>query len=282
MYSFYQKTQALVMNKNLQLLFFIIFLQITACKAPKDVIYLEKVNTETENIIETYETHQQYTTHIQPDDILTITVNNTASPEAVAQFNLPTIAYAIPNDQKITSTPSFQTYLVDNEGYVNFPVLGRIKLGGMSKQEAIKYLEKEIGVIVNNPIVSIQFLNYKISVMGEVAKPGQFILQNERISILDAVGMAGDLTINGKRTDVLIIRDNNGTIETHRVNLTSADLFSSPYYYLRQNDIVYVTPNEARQKNARYSQAEQMNITVISTIISAASIVATTLGVILK
>ena len=270
------------MNTNKISLFFIVtvFLQITACGVPKDVVYLKDVNNETERIIETYETHKKYTTYIQPDDILAITVNNSASPEAVVQFNIPTVAYAVPNDQKLTSTPSFQTYLVDNDGCVNFPVLGRVKLGGMSKQEAIKYLEEEIGKIVNNPIVSIQFMNYKISVMGEVMKPGEYILANERISILDAVGMAGDLTINGQRTDVLIIRDNNGTIETHRVNLTSSELFTSPYYYLRQNDIVYVTPNEARQKNARFSQAEQMNITIISTIVSAASMIATVLGVI--
>jgi len=243
----------------------------SACRIPKDVIYLENVSKadETSAIIESYEAHQQYITYIQPDDILAITVNNSAAPEAALQFNLPTVSFATPNEQKITSTPSLQTYLVDREGNINFPVLGRVKLGGMSKPDAIKYLEEEIGKIIANPIVTIQFMNYKIAVMGEVLEPGQFTLENERVSIFDALSLAKDMTINGKRTDVLVIRDNNGTIETHRLDLTSAEVFQSPYYYLQQNDIVYVTPNKARQKNARYSQAEQMNITIISTVVSA-------------
>jgi len=253
------------------LLFVFTVLLASACKVPKDVIYLENVNKadETRAIIESYEAHQQYVTYIQPDDILAIMVNNSAAPEAAAQFNLPTVAFVPPNEQKMTSTPSYQTYLVDREGYVNYPILGRVKLGGLSKQDAIKYLEDEIGKIITNPIVTIQFMNYKIAVMGEVLEPGQFILQNERVSIFDALSLAKDMTINGRRTDVLVIRDNNGTIETHRLDLTSAEVFQSPYYYLQQNDIVYVTPNNARQKNARYSQAEQMNITIISTIVSA-------------
>ena len=268
------------MSTNKILLFFIftILLQITACRAPKDVIYLNDVNnsSETENIIESYETHQRYTSYIQPDDILSIMVNNSSSPEAAAQFNL-----VAPNNQKSQPTTSLQSFLVDNNGCINFPVLGRIKLSGLSKQEAIKYLEAEIGKVINNPIVSIQFVNYKISVLGEVVKPGGFTLPNERISILDAISLAGDLTINGQRTNVLVIRDNNGTIETHRLDLTSSEVFGSPYYYLRQNDIVYVTPNKARQKNANYSQANQMNITVVSTILTAISVIANTINIIL-
>ena len=265
------------MNNSYILFVFCFFLLITGCKVPKDVIYLNDVNRDDRQIIEMYETHRPYTSYISTDDILAITVSN-VDPAAVAAFNLPLASFPEPGDKKITTTTNLQTFLVDNEGDINFPVIGKVKLGGLSKQEATDLLQSRISEYVENPIVTIQFMNYKISVMGEVLKPGEYILKNERISILDAIGMAGDLTINGERRNILLIRDNNGTIETHRFDLTSSELFKDPYYYLRQNDIVYAEPNKAKQKNARYSQAEQFNIAIFSTILSAVSIV-TSLGI---
>ncbi|MDD6209467.1 MAG: polysaccharide biosynthesis/export family protein [Bacteroidales bacterium] len=253
---------------------------ITGCKVPKDVAYLSDVNIKNQ-AKEIYEA-QKYVSYIAPDDILAITVSS-VDPSAVAAFNLPAVTYMEPGEKEMRSTASLQTYLVDNEGYINFPVLGRVKLGGLTKKDAIALLEERISEYVKDPIVSIQFLNYKITVQGEVMKPGEYVLKNERVSILDALGMAGDLTINGERTNILLIRDNNGTIETHRFDITSSELFKSPYYYLKQNDIVYVEPNKARKKNARYSQAEQFNVTVASTLISAVSVITSlVIAVVLK
>lgn len=257
------------MSKYLPLFFILIYF--SSCKTPKNVLYLENVNQENQ-IKELHNTYQKYSSFITPDDVLAISVGS-VDPASVAAFNLPPVAYLEPGEKEIKTTPALQTYLVDNEGYINFPVLGKIKLGGMTKKEAISYLEQRISEYVKDPIVSMQFMNYKIAVLGEVAKPGQYVLTNERVSIFDAIGMAGDLTINGKRTNVLLVRDNNGTIETHRFDLTSSKLFESPYYYLRQNDIVYVEPNKARQNNARYSQAAQFNVTIISTVVSAISVI---------
>ena len=251
--------------------FFIILIFFSSCKTPKNVLYLENVNQENQ-IKELHKTYREYNSFITPDDVLAISVGS-VDPASVAAFNLPPVTYIEPGEKEIRTTPSLQTYLVDSEGYINFPVLGKIKIGGMTKKEAISYLEQRISEYVKDPIVSIQFMNYKIAVLGEVAKPGQYIMTNERVSIFDAIGMAGDLTINGNRTNVLLIRDNNGTIETHRFNLTSSQLFESPYYYLRQNDVVYVEPNKARQNNARYSQAAQFNVTIISTVVSAISVI---------
>ena len=135
-------------------------------------------------------------------------------------------------------------------------------------------MTKRISAYVKSPIVTIQIRNFKVSVLGEVNKPGTVNVPNERLSVLDALGMAGDLTIYGNRTNVLLIRDNNGLKEYHRFDLTSAEMLTSPYYYLQQNDVLYVEPNNARKGNAKYSQNGQFNVSLASTIISALSILA--------
>jgi polysaccharide export outer membrane protein len=175
-------------------------------------------------------------------------------------------------DAQPVTPSSLQPYLVGEDGYIQFPVLGRIKIGGLTKVDAIKLLESRISEHVKDPIVTIQNLNFKVSVLGEVNNPGPFFLTNERISILDALSLAGDLTIYGKRENVLLIRDNTGKKEFYYFNLASTDIFKSPYFYLQQNDVIYVEPNDARQKNANYSQSNQYNISVASTILSAVSI----------
>ena len=135
-------------------------------------------------------------------------------------------------------------------------------------------LTEKISAYVKSPIVTIQIKNFKVSVLGEVNRPGTVNVPNERLSVLDALGMAGDLTIYGNRTNVLLIRDNNGRKEYHRFDLTSAEMLTSPYYYLQQNDVLYIEPNKARKGNARYSQSGQFNVSLASTIISALSILA--------
>ena len=242
-----------------------------SCRAPKSILYFENVSRD-KQITEMYETYQKYVSYISPDDILGITVSN-VDPLAVAAFNLPMMSYSEPNEKDVRILPSLQTYLVDKEGYITFPVIGQIKLGGLSKQEAIELLQSKISEYVDKPIVTINFINYKISVLGDVLRPGEYTLRNERTSVLNAIAMAGDLTINGDRKNVLLIRDNNGSIETHRFDLTSSELFEDPYYYLRQNDIIYIEPNKAKQRMAHYSQANQFNVSIISTIISASSII---------
>ena len=144
----------------------------------------------------------------------------------------------------------------------------------MTRSELTDIMTEKISAYVKSPIVTIQIRNFKVSVLGEVNKPGMVNIPNERLSILDALGMAGDLTIYGNRTNVLLIRDNNGQKEYHRFDLTSSETLTSPYYYLQQNDVLYVEPNKARKGNAKYSQSGQFNISLASTIISALSILA--------
>lgn len=212
-----------------------------------------------------------YTPRIAPDDQLSITVLGT-DPNAVAIFNMPLASYLTPGETRINATPVLHTYLVDSRGEIDFPVLGKIQVAGKTRNEVTDMMTEKIAAYVKSPIVTIQIRNFKISVLGEVNRPGTVNVPNERLSILDAIGMAGDLTIYGNRTNVLLIRDNNGKKEYHRFDLTSADTFISPYYYLQQNDVLYVEPNKARKGNAKYSQSGQFNVSLASTIISALSV----------
>lgn len=266
---------------NLKSLIYLLPFIIFSCSTPENITYFQDLQNVSQADLDSM--YLQYSAKIFPDDLLGITVSaqNTA---AVAAYNLPAVSFMSPStltnnnterrDPSLTNT-ALQPYLVDEEGNIDFPVLGKVKVGGLTKIEATKLLESMISRDVKDPIVTIQNLNFKISVLGEVDRPGSFILNNERISILDAISLAGDLTIQGEREKVLLIRDNNGKKEFHYFDLTSPDTFKSPYFYLQQNDIVYVEPNKARKKTANYSQTDQYFITVTSTVLTAVSIITT-------
>ncbi|MGL5547943.1 MAG: polysaccharide biosynthesis/export family protein, partial [Tannerellaceae bacterium] len=143
--------------------------------------------------------------------------------------------------------------LVNSTGNIDFPVIGTIHVAGKTRQQLVDQLKKELTTYMHDPIVSVKYLNYKITVLGEVAKPGSFTIPNERITLLEALGLAGDMTVYGKRNNVLVIREINNKQLHHRVNMNSNDLFSSPVYYLQQNDVVYVEPNKAKATGGDYS-----------------------------
>ncbi|SEF46508.1 polysaccharide biosynthesis/export family protein [Parabacteroides chinchillae] len=241
-----------------------------SCGTPKDVIYFQGVDSLTPEQKEAM--NQSYNTRIVPDDLLNITVT-AWDPSVVTPFNPPTYAYSQQGDQPVFASQSLYNYLVDKDGMINFPVLGMLHVAGMTKQELSKMLEEKISKYVKDPLVNIQISNFKVTLMGEVNRPGSLTARNDRLSILDAIGQSGDLTINANRKNILIIRDENGQKEMARLDLTDPAIFASPYYYLRQNDVIYVEPNKAKKKNARYSQAQQYNITVFSSVISAVSII---------
>ena len=176
-----------------------------------------------------------------------------------------------------------QTYLVYQDGTINFPVVGKVQAAGLSKQELAEYLRKEIDEKYANGVnVNVQIVNFKITVMGDVARPGVVSIKNDRVSILDVLGSVGDLTINANRKNILVIRDKDGKKEFGRIDMTDPALFTSPYYYLRQNDVVYVEPNKAKKRNSRYSAAQQYTITVFSSILSAISVITTVILAITK
>lgn len=241
---------------------------LASCKT-NNVSYFQDMVNEV-NVLDKVENNYEVT--ITNDDLLSISVSS-IDPNAISIFNLPVTSYLQPGVSEVSATPVLQSYLVDSNGYIDYPVLGRIKVCGLTRFELSEYLKKEISRYAKDPIVTVNIMNFKISVLGEVARPRTISITNERMSILDAIGMAGDLTINGNRERVLLIRDNNGKKEYHVFNLTSSEIFKSPYFYLKQNDIIYVEPNKAKRSNARYSQSAQFNISLASTLVSAFSVI---------
>lgn len=193
-------------------------------------------------------------TYIQKNDILGIAISS-LNAEASAIFNPPNN-----NNIRATTVTGSNTepggYLVGEDGTIQFPVLGNIKAEGLTKKELQDNITNMIlsKKLLIDPLVEIRFLNYEVTVLGEVAKPTVITVPSEKISLLKAIGLAGDLTIYGKRENVLIIREENGKKRTRHVNLNSSNFFSSPYYYLQPNDVVYVQPNKARVASAGRTQ----------------------------
>jgi polysaccharide biosynthesis/export protein len=181
---------------------------------------------------------------IQNNDLLSISVSS-LNPEASAVFNSPNNA---PANNNTTTTTSAAGYLVDGDGNIQFPFLGSVKASGLTKDELKDKLIKSLveKKLLVDPIITIRFLNFKVTVLGEVAHPTVVTVPSERISLLEALGLAGDLTIYAQRDNVLVIRDEDGKKVTHRLNLNSTELFNSPYYYLKTNDVVYVEPNKSK------------------------------------
>ena len=253
---------------------FIIFcfctLLMASCTSYKNVPYLQ--NPEVVNDYK--ETLPMYDAKIMPKDLLTITVN-TSDPEAAAPFNLVVQSpINVARTNSLTQQPSLQQYLVNNEGFIDFPVLGRLKVGGLTKNQAEDMIREKLGdYLREKPIVTVRMSNYKIAVLGEVARPGMFTVNNEKVNILEALAMAGDLTIWGIRDDVKLIReDANGKREIISLNLNNAAIVTSPYYYLQQNDIIYVNPNETKAKNSDIGQSTSLWFSATSILVSIAGL----------
>lgn len=214
-----------------------------------------------------------YQVKIQPDDELVITVTSEI-PEAVAAYNLPLSNPAVNKELLAPANAKQMTYIVNPEGYIEFPILGKIHVQGMTPLELAKDLEKRISKDVADPVVRVNLINFNVNVMGEVKQPGMVPITRERFTILDALAAVGDITEYGRRDNVLLIREEDGKATYHVLNLNDASILSSPYYYMQQNDVVIVDPNDIRKDNARYNTQNSFRLQVISSIISACSVVA--------
>lgn len=253
-----------------------------ACSVPKNITYFQEGNDITAEQI------AQMKNYIDPmikvGDVLTIAVSST-DPLAVAPFNLPLVSFvkeggvvsnsttgnASAGSKDIGASQAMQTYTVNASGYINFPVLGELKIADMKKQDAIQMIENKIHKYVKDPIVNLNIINYKVTVLGEVSRPGSYSIGTDRVSILDALGYAGDMTIFGDRKNVKVIRDINGVKQIIEYDLTGSDFLVDQNFYLQQNDVVYVEPNDKRKKNSRYSQTEQFTLSVVTAVVSVCS-----------
>ena len=245
-------------------------LLLAGCTSYRNVPYLqnpEVVNNLTDKL-------PLYDAKIMPKDLLTITVNTT-DPQAAAPFNLTTqTAASIAQSQNTYSQPALQQYLVNNEGLIDFPVIGHLKVGGLTKNEAEALIREQLKPYLKEvPIVTVRMSNYKISVLGEVSRPGTFTVSNEKVNILEALAMAGDMTVYGVRDSVKLIReDETGQREIICLNLTDAAVVTSPYYYMKQNDILYVTPNKAKAKNSDIGSSTNLWFSATSILVSLVSL----------
>jgi polysaccharide export outer membrane protein len=206
-----------------------------------------------------------YNPVIKQDDLLSIIVSS-PSAEATANFNVASFGVGTSGtiSGKNEEQPTYLSYLVDNQGYIEFPVLGPLKVGGLTRSATLLMIKTKLKDYIKDPFVTLRILNYKVSVQGEVMRPGTFPINTERVTLPEALAMAGDLTIYGKRDNVLIIRENEGKKTYNYVDITNADFINSPFYYLTQNDMVYVEPNKVRMN----ASAVGPNVTVVLSAVS--------------
>lgn len=260
------------MKKMKRLIYMLLGVALLAsCTSYKQVPYLQNA----EEINRMAQQLTLYDAKIMPKDLLAITVNTT-DPQVSAPFNLvmQTPVNVALGSSYATTQPTIQQYLVSNTGEIDFPILGRLKVGGLTKGEAENMIREKLSTYLKEtPIVNVRMSNYKISVLGEVNSPGSFTVGNEKINVLEALAMAGDMTVYGIRDNVKLIReDAQGKREIITLNLNDANLITSPYYYLKQNDILYITPNKAKAKGADIGSTTSLWFSAVSIMVSVASL----------
>ncbi len=245
-------------------------LVLAGCGSTKDVPYFQNAQA-----VDLSQSAFLYDARIMPKDQLTITVS-TINPEAAAPFNMTVPTPYTVNQRSTYSQAMLQTYLVDNQGMINFPIVGELKVGGLTKSEAEAMIQQKIQPYINKdekPIVTVRMTGYQISVIGEVTRPGTFTVSREKITVLEALAQAGDLTIYGQRKNVQLIReDANGQKSIHLLDLTDANLINSPYYYMQQNDVINVTPNKVKAQNSSVGSMTTLWFSATSILISLTSL----------
>ena len=251
------------MTKRL-LFFTLTCILLASCQSYKKVPYLQDSGEVQRAVAEA----KLYDARIMPKDLLTIVVSCT-DPELAEPFNLTVATPVSASQNNLTSQPALQQYLVDNRGNIEFPILGTLHIGGLTKRKLSDYIKE-------SPIVTVRMANYKISVIGEVNAPGTFTISNEKVNLFEALAMAGDMTVYGLRDNVRLIReDADGHQHIITLDMNRADIVQSPYYYLQQNDILYVTPNKTKAKTADISTSTTIWFSVVGTLVSLASLIIT-------
>lgn len=250
---------------------------VTGCSTPKEIAYFQDLKPgETEMDI----TDATEIT-IRPKDELSILVNSQDS-RLTNLFNLPIISQQVGVENSSSASRGLSGYTVDTNGDIDFPVLGKIHVQGMTREQIAEKIKSELTAqdLVKDPVVTVKFMNLTVSVMGEVNNPGRYSIDKDEVTILDALSMAGDLTIYGKREKVMVLRKENGKQHVYGVNLCSADhVYTSPVYYLKQNDVVYVEPNDTK---ARQSTVNGNTVRSTSFWISLASLITSIAVLIVK
>lgn len=245
-----------------------------SCVSRKQLAYFQTITPESateinKNIV------PQTEPCVKVGDALVITVT-ALDMEAVLPYNLPSISHNSPSSEVEPTAHSYQYYTVDYQGNIEFPILGKLHVGGLTFSEIINMIQGRLQGQIVDPIVTVRFLNAEVTVLGEVKNPGSFALNNGKMTILEALGAAGDLTPYGRRDNVLIIRDVNGKLEFARINLNNEEVFTSPYFQLQQKDVVVIEPNQARSTS---NQTISLWLSMVGTVSSAATVIVSVLSI---
>ena len=254
------------MKSRLNILLLTAMLFLMSCAAPQNIAYFQ--NRLVDNP-EKIDKHAGIV--IQPKDMLSIVVSS-KNPELVVMFNLPVVSYQAGSE--VTSNGGYQRlmgYVVDNEGYIDFPVLGRLKVAGLTRWELSEMIKKKLldEGYLTDCVVTVEFMNFKVSVIGEVNAPGTYTIEGDKVTVLQAISLARDLTIFGQRENVTVIRERDGERVMYQINLCDVSMFDSPAYYLQQNDIVYVEPSDIK---ARQSTTDDKALRMTSIMVSSGSL----------
>ena len=239
---------------------------LSSCATVKDIAYFQnKVVNQPEKI----DKHAGIV--IQPKDMLSIVVSS-RNPELVTMFNLPVVSYQAGSETVSGGAAQrLLGYVVDNDGRIDFPVLGPIQVAGLTRWELAELIKNRLikDGLLTDAVVTVEFMNFKVSVLGEVNAPGTYSIEGDKVTVLQAISLARDLTIFGLRENVSVIRERDGERTIYQINLCDVNLFQSPAYYLQQNDIIYVEPN---QEKARQSTTDDKTLRMTSILVSGGSL----------
>jgi len=241
---------------------------------PKDIAYFQNIEEYAKQGLEQNSLDTDPIVKIGDELLITVSAPILFQ-ERVAQFNLPINTYfsGSAGEATIDYTGNLQTYTVDGDGYINFPILGQVKMAGLPKSVAKHQIYSAVTAHVEEAIVNFQIVSFRVTVLGEINRPGPVSARNSRLTILEAIGATGDLTIYGNRKNVLLIREIDGVKQHTYLDLTKAELISSPYYYLQQNDVIIVEPNDTRKRTSNFGAAENYQISILSLAFTAVSVV---------
>lgn len=239
------------------------------CSSPRKVLYFQNIDE-----VKLQELSEAYQAVIKKDDILSIIVTG-PDKSVIAPYNFTLTDISISTNSSVNPETTTLGYLVDSNGNIQFPILGSIHVEGMTRNQLSEYLTYEIGKDVKDPIVYVSFRNYKVTVLGEVRNPGTYSMKSEKVNVLQAISEAGDLNLTAKRDNILLLREENGRIAHYTFDLRDAHLLDSPYFFLQQNDILYIPPSTGRVASATNSVGVWTSI--VSSITSTLAIVTTVL-----
>lgn len=252
-------------HRSIYILALLVMILVSSCASRERIVYLQNPSAIDATNSKTYESR------LQADDLLSIIVNS-ASPELTKPFNL-FMGTVQDRTDVINGQQRLQSYLIDKDGFIDFPKVGKLKLGGLTRTEAEEVIKQKLIQEISDVSISLRILNFKVSVQGEVVRPGVHTIMSERITLLEALSMSGDLTVYGRRDNILIIRENDGKKTYNYVDITKADFVNSDFYYLAQNDLVYVEPNKVKVNSSAVGPNVSVVISAISVLASVVSVI---------